>query len=200
MAHPREFAALGKHAFVGVKLYFQHGHRRALNPRLHGTSRFPTVYTDEARIASPLIRKQASRPPHRRIEPTMKIFAMFVLALVSITLTACTTEQRSPDQIRKETAGATSAAARDAKAVAQGVVDGLKHGGTVNINKASGTDRKAPRHRRNRRPPHHRQPPVMTAPYELVKKHLISKGGIQQHREQGRDAIGHLGGAVGFSV
>jgi DNA uptake protein ComE-like DNA-binding protein len=105
----------------------------------------------------------------------MKIFAVFVLALMSITLTACTTEQRSPDQIRKETASATSAAARDAKAVAQGVVDGLKHGGTININKASETDLEklpgidetaARRIIANR--------PYDTAG-ELTKKHVISK-------------------------
>lgn len=90
-------------------------------------------------------------------------------------LTSCTTEQRSPDQIRKETASATSAAARDAKAVAQGVVDGLRHGGTVNINKASendleklpGIDEAAARRI------------VANRPYEnaneLVKKHVISK-------------------------
>jgi DNA uptake protein ComE-like DNA-binding protein len=70
----------------------------------------------------------------------MKILAMCALAALSVALTACTTDQRSPDQIRKETASATSAAARDAKAVAQGVVDGLKQGRTVNINKASESD------------------------------------------------------------
>jgi DNA uptake protein ComE-like DNA-binding protein len=65
---------------------------------------------------------------------------MFALALISMALSACNTEQRSPDEIRKETAQATSTAARDAKAVAQGVADGLKHGGAVNINKASQKD------------------------------------------------------------
>jgi hypothetical protein len=60
--------------------------------------------------------------PGLRIETVM--LRNTILALALIALTACTTEQRSPDQIRKETASATSAAARDAKAVAQGVVDG----------------------------------------------------------------------------
>jgi len=83
---------------------------------------------------------KTSPPSRPRIELTMKIFAMGAVALISVSLTACNTEQRSPDQIRKETASATATAARDAKAVAQGVVDGLKHGGTVNINKASETD------------------------------------------------------------
>ncbi len=67
----------------------------------------------------------------------MRIVAIFAVALISIAVTACTTQQRSPDEIRRQTASATSTAARDAKAVAQGVVDGLKHGGAVNINKAS---------------------------------------------------------------
>ena len=98
-----------------------------------------------------------------------------ILALALMALTACTTEQRSPDQIRKETASATSAAARDAKAVAQGVVDGLKHGGTVNINKASeseleklpGIDEAAARRIVANRP--------YESANELTKKHVISK-------------------------
>ena len=105
----------------------------------------------------------------------MKLAPVFALAALATALTACTTEQRSPDQIRKETASATSTAARDAKAVAQGVVDGLKHGGTVNINKASeadleklpGIDEAAARRI------------VANRPYDnagdLAKKHVISK-------------------------
>jgi competence protein ComEA len=72
-------------------------------------------------------------------ERVMRYFAVFAPALI-LALTACTTQQRSPDEIRRETATATSAAARDAKAVAQGVADGLKHGSAVNINKASQKD------------------------------------------------------------
>jgi hypothetical protein len=63
---------------------------------------------------------------------------LFTFALIS--LVACTPEKRSPDAIRDDTARATSEAARDAKAVAQGVVDGLKQKGPVNINKASEKD------------------------------------------------------------
>jgi DNA uptake protein ComE-like DNA-binding protein len=69
-----------------------------------------------------------------------RTLSIFALALISTALTACTTQQRSPDEIRRETANATSTAARDAKAVAQGVADGLKHGHAVNINKASDKD------------------------------------------------------------
>jgi DNA uptake protein ComE-like DNA-binding protein len=90
-------------------------------------------------------------------------------------LTACTTQQRSPDSIRKETADATATAARDAKAVAQGVVDGLKQKGPMNINKASEDDLKT---LPGIDPPIARRI-VEGRPYEnssdLVKKRLISK-------------------------
>jgi DNA uptake protein ComE-like DNA-binding protein len=103
----------------------------------------------------------------------MKLIPAFGLVLIA--LTACTPQQRSPDEIRRETASATSAATRDAKAVAQGVVDGLKHGGTVNINKASekdlaslpGIDEPAARRIIDNRP--------YDTANDLVKKHVISK-------------------------
>lgn len=108
-----------------------------------------------------------------RIEPGMKLIPLFALALLA--LTGCTNQQRSPDEIRKETANATSTAARDAKAVAQGVADGLKHGRTVNINNASendlealpGIDEPAARHIIDNRPYDNAD--------DLVKKHVISK-------------------------
>ena len=98
-----------------------------------------------------------------------------ILALVLLALTGCTPQQRSPDEVRKETANATSQAARDAKAVVQGVADGLRHGGTVNINKASekdletlpGIDDAAARRIVDHRPYDNTD--------ELVKKHLVSK-------------------------
>jgi hypothetical protein len=68
----------------------------------------------------------------------MRMKATVFLALTMLSLTACTTQQRSPDAIRKETADATSTAAKDAKAVAQGVVDGLRQKGPVNINRGVG--------------------------------------------------------------
>ncbi len=52
----------------------------------------------------------------------------------------CTPEKRSPDAIRQDTANVTAEAARDAKAVAQGVVEGLKQKGPININKAKEED------------------------------------------------------------
>jgi DNA uptake protein ComE-like DNA-binding protein len=103
----------------------------------------------------------------------MKYYPILAVALIS--LTACTTQQRSPDEIRRETANATSTAARDAKAVAQGVADGLKHGGAVNINKASekdletlpGIDEAAAQRIIDNRP--------YDNSADLVKKHVISK-------------------------
>ena len=69
---------------------------------------------------------------------TRKLVWLFTLTLIP--LAACTTGKRSPDAIRQDTARATSEAAKDVKAVAQGVVEGLKQKGPVNINKASKRD------------------------------------------------------------
>ena len=71
----------------------------------------------------------------------MRSSAFLLLALIA--LTACTPHDRSPDEIREQTARATSTAARDAKAVTQGVVDGLKQQRTININRASSDDLKS---------------------------------------------------------
>lgn len=54
-----------------------------------------------------------------------------------MTLCGCAPSSPSPDQIRQQTAKATAAAARDTKAVAQGIVEGLKTKGPLNINKAT---------------------------------------------------------------
>ena len=97
------------------------------------------------------------------------------LALALLSLTACTPQQQNPDEIRKRTAEATSTAAKDAKAVAQGVVDGLKQKGPVNINKASekdlttlpGIDQDGANQIIEGRP--------YGDSSELVKKHIVSK-------------------------
>lgn len=67
-----------------------------------------------------------------------RVLGLFVLGMAG--LIGCTQESRSPDAIRNDTANVTSAATRDAKAMALGVVDGLRRKGPVNINKASGED------------------------------------------------------------
>lgn len=97
------------------------------------------------------------------------------LGLALLTLTACSPEKRSPDAIRDQTAKATSAATRDAKAVVQGVYDGLKSSGTVNINKADeskletlpGVDTTIARRIIDHRP--------YESGYDLVKKRVMTK-------------------------
>jgi DNA uptake protein ComE-like DNA-binding protein len=66
----------------------------------------------------------------------------FACMLAVVVLAGCTPRDRSPDAIREDTARATKEAAQDAKAVAQGVVDGIKSKGSVDVNKASADDLK----------------------------------------------------------
>jgi DNA uptake protein ComE-like DNA-binding protein len=73
---------------------------------------------------------------------TVMRFAV-LLPLTLIAFTGCTAHDRSPDEIREQAARATSTAARDAKAAAQGVVEGLKEQRTININRASAGDLKS---------------------------------------------------------
>ena len=61
-------------------------------------------------------------------------------ALLLVSLAACNSPQNNPDQIRENTAKATSAIKADTKAVAEGIKDGLSHSSTVNINSASRED------------------------------------------------------------
>jgi DNA uptake protein ComE-like DNA-binding protein len=101
-------------------------------------------------------------------------FAVF-LPLTLVALTACTPHDRSPDEIREQTARATSTAARDAKAAAQGVVQGLQQERTININHASADDLKglpgiddaAAQRIIDHRP--------YTDSEDLVKRHVISR-------------------------
>lgn len=65
----------------------------------------------------------------------MKWIVIATLGL--ITLSGCAPSSPSPDQIRQKTANATAAAARDTKAVAQGIVQGLRTKGPLNINRAT---------------------------------------------------------------
>src|SRR4051812_23312080 len=52
-------------------------------------------------------------------------------------LTGCNSAGNNQDAIRKHTADATAAAARDAKSVVLGVVDGLRRKPPVNLNTAT---------------------------------------------------------------
>lgn len=97
------------------------------------------------------------------------------LTFALLTAVGCSPAERSPDAIRQDTAKATSEATRDAKAVVQGVVEGLKTKGPVNINKADADQIAtlpgitAGQARRI----------VAARPYdnsdELVKRHLVSR-------------------------
>lgn len=98
------------------------------------------------------------------------LYTVGLLALIG-----CRPADRSPDAIRQDTAKATTTAVRDAKAAAQGVVDGVKASGQVNINKA-------PKERIQQLPGMDdatAQRIVESRPYEepsdLVKRHLVTK-------------------------
>lgn len=103
----------------------------------------------------------------------MKIWALALS--VPVILSGCSAHDRSPDAIREQTAHATSTAARDAKAIVQGVVEGVKQQRTININRSSAEDLKslpgidgaAAQRIVEHRP--------YTDSYELVKRHIISK-------------------------
>jgi DNA uptake protein ComE-like DNA-binding protein len=100
--------------------------------------------------------------------------SVFVLS-ISIALAGCTAHDRSPDEIRQQTAHATSTAARDAKAVVQGVVEGMKQQRTINVNRSSakdlsslpGIDDSTAERIIAHRP--------YSDSYDLVKRHIISK-------------------------
>jgi DNA uptake protein ComE-like DNA-binding protein len=100
---------------------------------------------------------------------------LVVLSVALIVLTGCTPQQRDPDQIRRETAKATSEAARDTKAAVKGVEQGLRGKSTVNVNSASADDLKALPGIDGRTADRI----VAARPYQdstdLVKRHLITK-------------------------
>ena len=54
-----------------------------------------------------------------------------------LTLCGCGSSGPTPDQIRQHTATATAAATRNTKAIAQGIVEGLRTKGPLNINRAT---------------------------------------------------------------
>jgi len=79
------------------------------------------------------------------MHPSLRATSVLILMSASIRfvsiagLTACTTKD-NPDEIRQRTAEATATMKRDAKAVAEGVKEGMSRDKTLNINKASRED------------------------------------------------------------
>jgi DNA uptake protein ComE-like DNA-binding protein len=105
----------------------------------------------------------------------MKLALLFISTIALLMVIACSPAERSPDAIRQDTAKATSEAARDAKAVVQGVEEGLKTKGLLNINTATSEQLETlpgitPAQARRI---------VAGQPYassdELVKRHLVSQ-------------------------
>lgn len=74
--------------------------------------------------------------------PSLTLRCAWILALVLplFGITACTDNKDNPDEIRRRTAEATETMRRDAKAVAEGVKEGMGREKAVNINKASRED------------------------------------------------------------
>jgi competence protein ComEA len=70
---------------------------------------------------------------------SFRAVALLAVAFVSMSVIACS-NQSNPDEIRQRTADATATVRRDAKAVAEGVKEGMGRDKTININKASRED------------------------------------------------------------
>ena len=73
--------------------------------------------------------------------PFLRLRHVWVLTLVlpMASITACNTRD-NPDELRRRTAEATETMRRDAKAVAEGVKEGMARDKAVNINRASRED------------------------------------------------------------
>jgi DNA uptake protein ComE-like DNA-binding protein len=115
-------------------------------------------------------------PAARTAQGIQSFVKLLALALsISVLLAGCTAHDRSPDEIRRQTAHATSTAARDAKAVVQGVVEGVKQQRTINVNRSSADDLKSlpgiDDAAANRIIAHR----PYSDSYDLVKRHIISK-------------------------
>lgn len=72
--------------------------------------------------------------------PRLHYVGLLALALPLASITACNTRD-NPDEIRRRTAEATETVRRDAKAMAEGVKEGMdRDKKTINVNKASRED------------------------------------------------------------
>ena len=103
----------------------------------------------------------------------MKLWVL--LLSFPIVLAGCTAHDRSPDAIREQTAHATSTAARDAKAVVQGVVEGVKQQHTININRSSAEDLKSLPGIDDAAASRIIEHRPYSDSYDLVKRHVVTK-------------------------
>jgi DNA uptake protein ComE-like DNA-binding protein len=78
-------------------------------------------------------------PSPRSVHPAiLRLICTGAIAATLAILSACSKD--NPDEIRQRTAEATATMKRDAKAVAEGVKEGMSRDKTLNINKASRED------------------------------------------------------------
>jgi competence protein ComEA len=68
-------------------------------------------------------------------------FALILSSLVFLSAcTGCSRQEKSPEQIRQETANATAKLKRDTVAVAQGIKEGISNKQMVDVNNAAKSD------------------------------------------------------------
>ena len=85
----------------------------------------------------------SNHPTLRHIQSTGQMtkislkFHSLAAAILLATLSACAPQQQNPQELREKTAQATAEMKNDAKAVAQGVRDGLTRDKTVDLNSAN---------------------------------------------------------------
>ena len=69
------------------------------------------------------------------------VFALMIASLPFLSAcTACSRQEKSPEQIRQDTANATAKLKRDSVAVAQGIKEGLSNKRVLDLNTASKSD------------------------------------------------------------
>jgi Helix-hairpin-helix motif len=72
--------------------------------------------------------------------PNLRSLYFAALALLLASVSGCTNNKDNPDEIRERTAQATETVRRDAKAVAEGLKEGMSSDKAININNASRED------------------------------------------------------------
>ncbi|MGA2647336.1 MAG: helix-hairpin-helix domain-containing protein [Candidatus Sulfotelmatobacter sp.] len=70
----------------------------------------------------------------------LRFASSLALSFLGASFSGCTSNQNNPDEIRQRTAEATETVRRDAKAMAEGVKEGMSSDKAININNASRED------------------------------------------------------------